>query len=140
MRIVNLQEYIERSRILDLSIVPKQALPDLLRLLEEDVQLPELVQDYRHLVEGLPRAQLHRLFEARTEWRARQRAMERLTEALVQSGRSVPPHAVRARALARWYRIAQPTVILTALDPVDLRLQLTVLTREIACGKGAFNE
>ncbi|MFH2007898.1 MAG: S1 RNA-binding domain-containing protein [bacterium] len=96
---MNLQQYIERSRIIDLSIVPANALPELLQLLEEDVQLPELVQDYRQLVDGLPRAQLRRLFEARIEWRARQRALERITEALVQRGLSLPPQAVRERAL-----------------------------------------
>ncbi len=96
---VNLEQYIERSRILDLSLVPSKHRGELLRLLEEGVQLPELVRDHRHLVDKLPRAQLRRLFEARVEWRARQRARDRLEETLGRCGLPSPPQAVKDRAL-----------------------------------------
>jgi len=96
---VNLEQYIERSRILDLSIVAEKNRPELLRLLEEGIQLPELAQDYRFLVDNLPRAQLRRLFEARVEWRARKRARERLDESLANSGLPQPPQMVKDRAL-----------------------------------------
>lgn len=96
---MNLEQYIERSRILDISIVAEKHRPELLRLLEEGIQLPELVQDYRFLVENLPRTQLHRLFEARVEWRARKRARDRLDASLASSGLQQPPQMARDRAL-----------------------------------------
>ncbi len=96
---MNLEQYIERSRILDLSILVKKNRPELLRLLEEGIQLPDLVQDHRVLVENLPRTQLHRLFEARIEWRARKRARDRLDESLASAGLHEPPQMARDRAL-----------------------------------------
>lgn len=96
---MNLEQYIERSRILDLSIVAEKHRPELLRQLEAGIQLPELVQDYRFLVEKLPRAQLHRLFEARVEWRARKRARDRLAASLDRSGLTQPPQVAKDRAL-----------------------------------------
>lgn len=96
---MNLEQYIERSRILDLSIVAEKHRPELLRLLEEGIQLPELVQDYRFLLENLPRAQLHRLFEARVEWRARKRARDQLDASLARGGFTQPPQVAKDRAL-----------------------------------------
>ena len=96
---MNLQTYIERSKILDLSVVPEKYRDELFGQLEDDVQLPDLVAESSFLVENLPRAQLRRLFEARGEWRARQRAVDRLTAVLGQSGLPMPPPPSRERAL-----------------------------------------
>lgn len=96
---MNLQSYIERSKILDLSVVPEKYREELLMQLEEDIQLPDLVAESSFLVENLPRVQLRRLFEARGEWRARQRAVDKLTALLGQSGLPMPPAAARERAL-----------------------------------------
>lgn len=96
---MNLQTYIERSKILDLSVIPERFRDELFEQLEDDVQLPDLVAESSFLIENLPRPQLRRLFEARGEWRARQRAVDRLMALLGQSGLPMPPPAARERAL-----------------------------------------
>ncbi len=96
---MNLQDYIERSKILDIVIIPEKFREELLSQLEDGVQLPDLVADSPFLVDGLPRPQLKRLFEARAEWRARRRAVERLEASLERAGLPIPPLAARERAL-----------------------------------------
>ncbi|MDY0001139.1 MAG: S1 RNA-binding domain-containing protein [Polyangia bacterium] len=96
---MNLQTYIERSKLLDLSVVPEKYRDELFAQLEDDVQLPDLVAESSFLIDNLPRPQLRRLFDARGEWRARQRAVDRLAAVLGQSGLPMPPASTRERAL-----------------------------------------
>ena len=80
-------------------MIPEKYRDELLSQLEGGIQLPDLVAESAFLVEGLPRVQLKRLFEARGEWRARKRAVERLEERLQAAGLAMPPLATRERAL-----------------------------------------
>ena len=139
---MKLQAYIERSRILDLAIIPEKLRPELFGLLEENVQLPDLVQDYRHLVDTLPRQQLRRLFEARSEWRARQRAMDRLEKSLTASGLTMPPAAVRERALVPHKVDAiERAVRICQLDQVESEEAWTeALTGLLDVWSGAVNQ
>jgi transcriptional accessory protein Tex/SPT6 len=96
---VNFETYIERSRVIDSASIPAKARTELFQRLEDGMGLPELVRDHRALVESLPRTHVHRLLEARIEWRERERAVVRLLETFKRSGLPEPPPAVLERAL-----------------------------------------
>lgn len=94
-----LKEFIERTRMVELSSLPSDRLDELLQRLADGATLADLAEEDNGLVSSIPVNHLRRLSEARRTWIERERACDELFPALVAKGHPSPPLAASVKAL-----------------------------------------
>lgn len=94
-----LKEFIERTRMVDLGVFPKDRLSDLLHHFEQGDTLADLDGQWTDILVKVPVTHLQRLGAAAQAWRERQSAFEKLKDSLRTSQLPEPPGRAAKKAM-----------------------------------------
>ncbi len=148
---MRLADYIERTRIVNLDLLPADSRTALLESLEKQPSLAALEPSWAETLSSVPMEHLRRLSEACRNWREREDTLRRVLSDIEKQGLSIPssealdralvPHKVEA--LARAVRLCPGTdnesedhrtkILFACIDAWSGAVNLAIKRGELAC-------